>query len=135
MRERPLILVADDEADILLITATRLSASGYDVITAADGSEAEAMLRTHAPDLVLLDLRMPGMDGYELCRRAKADARLRGIPIIVFSASSTYGSDIRNTCLELGAFGYIRKPYAADALLAEIRRALANAAAGQGAST
>jgi CheY-like chemotaxis protein len=123
-RSRPLILVVDDEPDILFVTRTRIRLSGYDVEEAVDGEIALKRIQELRPDLVLLDLRMPKLNGFELCRTVKADPNLRGISILVCSAFSSLGVGPEQRCLEVGADGYIRKPYSVDKLLQEISRLL-----------
>jgi CheY-like chemotaxis protein len=122
---RPRILLADDEDDVTLVTRTRLEVNGFDVVTAADGEEALNRFRETRPDLVLLDLRMPKLDGYQVCRTLKSDPATRAVPVIIFSASSSHAVALERKCLELGADDYIRKPYQSDELLAKIRRQLA----------
>ena len=124
MRNRPVILLADDEADVSLVTKTRLEANGFEVVATADGEEALRRFRERKPDLVLLDLKMPRLDGYQLCRIIKSDPGTRNVPVILFSASSAYSLALRDKCLELGADDHVRKPYVADELLAKIRRLL-----------
>jgi len=82
------ILVVDDDSKNLDILSRLLKARGYETTTASDGAEALAKARATMPDLILMDLKMPGMDGYETTRHLKADPRSAGIPIIVFSASA-----------------------------------------------
>lgn len=119
---KPLILLADDEADVSLVTRTRLEASGFEVVAAENGEEALARFRERRPDLVLLDLKMPRLDGYQLCRIIKSDPATCSVPVILFSASSAYSLALRDKCLELGADDHLRKPYAADELLSKVRR-------------
>jgi two-component system phosphate regulon response regulator PhoB len=123
-RQRPLILLAEDEGDVSLVTKTRLEANGFDVAVAADGEEALARLRELKPDLVLLDLKMPKLDGYQVCRSIKESPETRAIPVILFSASSSHSLALRDKCLELGADDHVRKPYVPEELLAKIRRLL-----------
>lgn len=124
-RHRPLILVVDDEPDIVFVTRTRIRLNGYDVAEAADGETALKRVQELRPDLVLLDLIMPGLNGYEVCKTIKADPNLRGTLILVCSASSSLGLSPERRCLEIGADGYIRKPYDVNKLLQEISRLLA----------
>lgn len=125
-RTAPLILIADDEADIALVTGARLEAAGYRVQTAPDGEVALRLFRERKPDLVLLDLRMPRIDGYQFCKIVKTDPESRHVPIILFSASSSYARDLKEKCMALGADGYIRKPFTSKVLLGEVRRVLAD---------
>ena len=88
MRSTPLILVVDDSVASLEILKARLEANGYAVITAADGEAGLALARDRQPDLILLDIMMPKMDGIEVCRRIKGDARLPFMPIIMITAKT-----------------------------------------------
>lgn len=124
-RQRPLILVADDEPDIVLVTKTRIQLSGYDVAVAVDGETALERIRELRPDLVLLDLKMPKLSGYEVCKTVKADPDLSGTLIMVCSGSSALGLYPEKHCLQIGAEGYVRKPYDVRKLLLEISRLLA----------
>jgi CheY-like chemotaxis protein len=120
-RPRPLVLLADDEADILLVAKTRLEVSGFDVESAEDGAEALARFHARRPDLVLLDLRMPKMDGCQVCQVLKSDPGTSSVPVVIFSASSSKSQEMERECLELGADDYIRKPYSAEELIAKVR--------------
>jgi two-component system alkaline phosphatase synthesis response regulator PhoP len=82
----PTILVADDEEDVRELVTYRLSRSGYQVIGAADGEEAFELAAQREPDLMVLDVMMPKLDGYELTRRVRAEAALRSIPVILLTA-------------------------------------------------
>jgi two-component system, OmpR family, alkaline phosphatase synthesis response regulator PhoP len=82
------ILIADDEADILKSVSFRLKKAGYGVLTAENGATAIEMVRSHNPDLVILDLRMPVKDGLEVCKEMKADDSLKSIPVLFLTASS-----------------------------------------------
>ncbi|MEO0077997.1 MAG: response regulator [candidate division WOR-3 bacterium] len=122
---RPRILLADDERDIVLVTQVRLEVNGYEVLTVADGAEALERFATFNPDLVLLDLRMPKLDGYQVCRALKSNPATRSVPVIIFSASSSQALALERKCLELGADDFVRKPYTSEDLLAKVRRHLA----------
>ncbi len=121
---RPKILLADDEQDIALVARMRLEVSGYEVATAADGAEAIERFESFQPDLVLLDLRMPKLDGYQVCRMLKSNPATRSVPVIIFSASSSQALALERKCLELGADDFVRKPYSSEELLAKVRRYL-----------
>src|SRR6266849_4934786 len=95
--EKPKILVVDDEAQIARVLKTTLSARGYSIRTASDGDDALQVMKSWTPDLVITDLRMPNMDGVELCRHLRAKS---GIPIIVLSATQPLESDV----VEIGHF-------------------------------
>jgi two-component system, OmpR family, alkaline phosphatase synthesis response regulator PhoP len=122
---RPLVLLADDEPDIALVTRTRIQLNGYDVIVAGDGEIALAMIRQALPDLILLDLKMPKLDGFQVCKIVKSDPALRHIPVLLFSASSSYALSLEKQCLQLGADGYVRKPFDVRELLDKIAALIA----------
>jgi two-component system KDP operon response regulator KdpE len=115
----PKILVVDDEQTTLRTLKRNLSAYGYEIFTATNGKEALAQLETILPDLMLLDLMMPGMDGLEVCRRTREWNQL---PIIVLSARGEERQKVE--ALELGADDYLTKPFGMDELVARIRVAL-----------
>ncbi|MFW6289165.1 MAG: sigma-54-dependent transcriptional regulator, partial [Spirochaetota bacterium] len=116
------ILVVDDIPQNRRILSDRLRAEGYDVCEAADGDEALDRARALRPDLVLLDILLPGIDGYEVLRRARGDEGLRHIPIVVVSAVDDLDSVAR--CLELGAEDYLTKPIDPVVLRARVRGCL-----------
>lgn len=122
---RPLILLADDETDVALVASTRLEVSGYEVVIAADGEEALALFRSRRPDLVLLDILMPRLDGFQVCSIIKSDPATRDVPVIIFSASSSHSLSLERKCIEMGADECIRKPYSGEELLAKIEHQLA----------
>lgn len=130
---RPLILLAEDDTDIAFVTSARLRANGYDIIVAADGEEALAMFETRRPDLLLLDLRMPKLDGYQVCRIIKGNPDTASTPVILFSASNSRTHALRDKCIELGADDHIPKPFEAATLIAAIRRHLAPRTSAVGA--
>lgn len=117
------ILVVDDEPDILKTVNFRLKKAGYEALTAANGQEAIAIIRKEKIDLVLLDLVMPVMDGYELYRIIKGDENFRDIPIIILSASA-HKNTVEDTRKELKVEGYLLKPFEAQELLDNIRNVL-----------
>ena len=117
------ILVVDDEPEILRAVRTNLAAHGYDVATAATGAEAATALTTRHPDLLLLDLGLPDVDGVELIERIRAHS---ATPIVVLSARGGERDKVR--ALDLGADDYLTKPFGMDELLARVRVALRHAA-------
>ncbi len=117
------ILVVDDEPDIRLVLQARLEAAGYNVETAATGLEALNRIRTQPPDLVILDLMLPGMDGFAVCALLKRDQRFSRIPIIILSARSQ--PQDKKTGTDLGADAYLTKPFQSKELLETITRLLA----------
>ncbi len=114
MGKRYKILVAEDEADIRGLIAYSLQYAGFQVIEASNGSEAVDKALKEIPDLVLLDVRMPKMTGYEACQALKAQEATRRIPVVFLSARGQE-SEIKQG-LELGAEEYILKPFAPDEL-------------------
>jgi two-component system KDP operon response regulator KdpE len=113
------ILVVDDEAQITRVLKTTLSAQGYAIRTAADGMQALLEMKTWPPDLIITDLRMPNMDGLELCRQVRSQSR---IPIIVLSVKGE--ETIKVEALDAGADDYVTKPFSVKELLARVRAAL-----------
>ena len=122
MREPPLILVVDDVPDNVDILQMRLEAQGYEVVTAADGLEALDKIRERRPDLVLLDVMMPKLDGIETVKRLKADASLPFIPVILVTAKADASDVIAG--LESGGDDYLTKPVDHAALSARVRAML-----------
>jgi CheY-like chemotaxis protein len=112
------VLVADDEPNIVKIMEFELKKSGYQVMTANDGEEALELVKANPPDLILSDIMMPKMDGYELCREVKKDPALRGIPFIFLTAKT--GLENRIQGYILGATKYITKPCGRQDLLKAI---------------
>jgi DNA-binding response OmpR family regulator len=122
------ILIAEDERDILELITFTLQYASYDVIPTGNGEEALQLARQEIPDLVLLDVRMPRMTGYEVCRQLKADDKTRHIPIVFLSAK---GQDAEvNAGLEVGATEYLLKPFAPDQLIAKLQTILAERSSG-----
>jgi two-component system KDP operon response regulator KdpE len=120
------ILVVDDERQITRVLKTALSSRGYSIRTAADGDEALHIMNDWSPDIVITDLRMPSMDGLELCKVIRAKSQT---PIIVLSVK---GEDqIKVEALDAGADDYVTKPFSMDELLARIRAALRRACAAE----
>jgi len=122
MRERPLILVVDDVPDNVDILQMRLESRGYEVATAGDGAEALEKTRALQPDLLLLDIMMPKIDGIEVVKRLKADPRLPFIPVILVTAKADASDVIAG--LESGGDDYLTKPVDHAALLARVRAML-----------
>ncbi len=112
------ILLVDDEEDILNMTKMRLEASGYQVITASDGNTAYALAKSDSPDLIILDLMLPGMDGYQVCRLLKFDQNYRHIPVIMLTAKSQ--KEDKSWGEKVGADFYMTKPFEAKELLEQI---------------
>jgi two-component system KDP operon response regulator KdpE len=119
MTQRPRILLVDDEAAIQRAVASLLRARGYDVEVAGTGADALRIVRDQRPDLIVLDLGLPDLDGSEVCRRMRADTQ---VPIVVLSARGTEADKVN--ALDLGADDYVTKPFGPEELLARIRVAL-----------
>lgn len=122
MRVPPRILVADDQPMNVDILQTRLAVHGYELLTAADGEEALGVARAQLPDLILLDIMMPKMDGLEVCRLLKGDAALPFMPIIMVTAKADTKDIVAG--LEAGADEYLTKPVDQAALVARVKSML-----------
>jgi CheY-like chemotaxis protein len=112
-------LVVDDDRLFLRLVELNLGKIGLRVVLAEDGPEALRLAFSESPDVILLDLMMPRMDGYEVMRQLKASEKTRGIPVIMLTAKS--GSEDRDRCAELGAAGYITKPFRLEDLRSTVR--------------
>jgi len=115
------ILVIDDEPDILDVATIRLKHLGYEIIPAVDAEEALAILEKRVPDLILLDLLLPKMQGDELCKKLKADARFKKIPVILFTASAIRPG-LPGKVKEMGADDCVVKPFEPEELLGKIKK-------------
>ena len=116
------ILVIDDEPDAVELIAFNLKAAGYDVISAADGDEALKKARALLPDLIILDLMLPEVDGLEVCKILRRDTNTAGIPVIMLTAKA--GEVDRILGLELGADDYVTKPFSPRELVLRVKRLL-----------
>jgi len=116
------ILIAEDERDIRDLIAFLLRFAGYEVVTASNGEEAVRLAPIENPDLVLMDVRMPRMTGYDACRLIKAEPRLKDIPVVFLSAKGQE-NEIQ-TGLVSGAEEYLLKPFAPDQLIERVRSIL-----------
>jgi DNA-binding response OmpR family regulator len=125
MSSRATVLVIDDEKDLLELVRYNLEKEHLDVITAGDGASGLEIGLKHKPDLVLLDLMMPGMNGLEVCKQLRADARTKRVPIIMLTAKAAETDKIVG--LEMGADDYITKPFSVRELLARVRAVLRRA--------
>lgn len=120
------ILVIDDYPNIVDILTIRLKANGYDVITAFDGITGLEKARTESPDLILLDVLLPKMDGFRICRLLKFDDKYKHIPIIMLTSRAREAD--RKTGLHMGADAYVYKPYEPVTLMQTISRCIENPA-------
>ncbi|NPV03815.1 MAG: phosphate regulon transcriptional regulator PhoB [Syntrophaceae bacterium] len=124
----PRILIVDDEKDIVDLVAYNLEKEGYEVLKALDGEKALALVRAKRPDLVVLDLMLPGIQGLEVCKRLRRDAETAAVPIIMLTAKGEELDKILG--LEVGADDYVTKPFGVKELVARIRAVLRRSAAG-----
>jgi DNA-binding response OmpR family regulator len=124
----PLVLVADDEPITRELIVYKLEAEGYDVIVAEDGRSAITAARENAPDLAVLDVRMPGMSGFDVCGEIRADRTIPSLPVIMLT-SSVHDADVAAGYAS-GADDYILKPFSPRELVSRIRAVLARAARG-----
>lgn len=116
------ILIVDDEEDVLELVQYNLEQSGYHVETATSGEQALTYSKKKTPDLIILDLMLPGIDGLEVCKQLKSDVKTEGVPIIMLTAKGEEADIV--TGLELGADDYVTKPFSPKVLVARIRRLL-----------
>jgi DNA-binding response OmpR family regulator len=120
--EQPVVLAADDDEDILELITFRLERSGYTVVQAHDGEEAWNLALAQRPDLAVLDVMMPKLDGFEVTRRLRAHDTTRRIPIILLTARAQ-DSDVQEG-FDAGADDYIRKPFSPQELRARVQAIL-----------
>ena len=123
---KPRILVVDDEMDLVSVLRMGLEIQGFEVIEAMDGEEGLRRARQDHPDLVVLDLMLPKLDGYKVCRALKFDERFRNLPIIILSARS--GDQDKKLALDMGADLFMTKPYEISELVTKIRQKLEESA-------
>ncbi|MBI2170890.1 MAG: response regulator transcription factor [Chloroflexi bacterium] len=122
MNKNQRILVVDDEPETVKYVSANLRARGFDVVTAHDGTEGLKQAEEQVVDLILLDLNMPGPDGFEVCRRIRDSSE---VPIIILSARGREQDKVK--ALDLGADDYMTKPFGVDELMARVRAALRRA--------
>lgn len=123
------ILVVDDEEDILELIRYNLVKEGFDVICAENGEKCLSMTATHSPDLIVLDLMMPGIDGLDVCKRLKNDHETQNLPVIMLTAKGSESDVVVG--LELGADDYVVKPFSPRILIARIKSVLRRAQKGE----
>ncbi|MEO0023329.1 MAG: response regulator transcription factor [candidate division WOR-3 bacterium] len=122
MSEKKKILIVEDEANLRELVKARLEENNYEVITVADGFNAITQSRKVKPDLIILDLMIPHIDGYAVCRVLKSTPELSSIPVIMFTARTSM-DDLRRG-MEMGADAYLMKPFKPEEMLAKIRELL-----------
>src|ERR1700704_3062471 len=116
------ILVVDDEPDVVQLIEYNLKGAGYDVITAQDGEEALKKARASSPDLIILDLMLPQIEGLDVCKMLRRDAATAGIPIVILTAKASETDRVLG--LELGADDYVTKPFSPRELVLRAKRLL-----------
>ena len=123
-RDRPLVLLVEDQPDLRQLYAQQLTLSGFDVIEAENGADAIAHTTSNRPDVVLMDLSLPVVDGWEATRRLKSDQRTAHIPVVALTAHDGSGELQRAT--RAGCDWFVPKPCPPHALIVEVRRVLAS---------
>src|SRR5438045_6616567 len=113
-RERPLVLVADDDEDILALVSLQLERANMDVIQARDGDEALALAEARLPDLAVLDVMMPGLNGYEVVKRLRGTEHAGAMPLILLTARA--GGGDASYGFQVGADDYLKQPFSPEAL-------------------
>src|SRR5277367_329449 len=124
------VLIVDDERDIVDLVRYNLNKNGYDALVACDGQQALEIARTQLPDLIVLDLMLPGLHGTEVARRLKADPRTSSIPIVMLTAKGEETDVVVG--LTIGADDYVTKPFSMKVLLARVGSVLRRAETGPG---
>jgi two-component system cell cycle response regulator DivK len=117
------ILVVEDHEDNRRIVRELLASAGLEIIEATDGEEGLALARSHSPDLILMDIQLPVLDGYQATLKIKADPALKSIPVIAVTSYALSGDDAR--AFDAGCVAYVTKPFSPRQLLAVIREHLA----------
>ncbi len=118
----PLILSVDDEQDVTDLVRFHLTRAGFEVLTAATGREAVELVRRHHPNLILLDLMLPDIDGFGVCEILRRQPDTAAIPIVILTAWAT--TDARSLGLDLGALDYLTKPFSPRELVERVQRLL-----------
>jgi len=116
------ILVIDDEPELVKLLDYNLSKAGYLVLSAKDGESGLAAARKHAPDAIILDVMMPGLDGWEVCKRLRQDPSTSALPVLMLTAKGEEGDRVLG--LELGADDYVTKPFGVRELIARVKALL-----------
>jgi len=120
MEGRKKVLIVDDDPEVVKVMGMMLNLRGFDVVEALCGMKGCLLARRERPDIILLDIMMPDIDGFEVCRRLRLDSDTHDIPVIFVSAKT--GQDHIDRGLSLGAQGYIKKPFELNDLLREINK-------------
>lgn len=122
MGDLPKVLLVDDDADVRYMTRVNLHFEGFEVVEASDGYEAIDLAQSERPDIVVLDVMMPGRDGLQVLRDLRADATLEDVPVVLLSARA--GREAETEGWEVGATAYVTKPFTVSGLAATLRKLL-----------
>ena len=133
MAAKKKILIVDDEKQLVSLVRLHMEMSGYEVLSASDGEEALAVAKRDKPDLMILDLMLPKIDGWEVCKRLRTESKAGNIPVIMLTARSETEDKLKG--FECGADDYITKPFSPRELVARVKRVLARAEKGPSAPT
>lgn len=126
MADKHRILLVDDEPSIVKMVGKRLEVEGFDVLVAMDGQDGLVKAQSERPDLIILDLMLPKLNGYEVCTMLKQDTRYQKIPIVLFTAKAQEKDE--RLGMECGANAFVRKPFRAQELLEHIRALIGSSA-------
>lgn len=118
------ILVIEDEPSLRKLIKTNFAASGYEVVTASDGEEGLNLAKEERPDLILLDIRMPGMSGWDVLIALKTNPKVKKVPVIIMTASAPEESE-QYKMRSMRAAGYLVKPFGVDVMLSKVKETLA----------
>ena len=121
------ILVVDDEKDLTALVSLHMKMAGYEVLSASNGEKALVVARQEKPDLIILDLMLPKIDGWEVCRRLRQDPEIKNVPVIMLTARAETEDKLKG--FEAGADDYVTKPFSPRELVARVKRVLARAEA------
>jgi len=119
---KKILLIIDDEEDLTTMLSFRLKNTGFNTVTANDGVKGIEAAVENKPDLILLDLMMPNIDGFEICKRLKSDKDTKDIPVLIFTAIKK--NNLNNKIYEMGAVGFIEKPFEPGSLIEKINKIL-----------
>lgn len=127
-RAKQRVLVVEDDVHVMKVTTLRLEYEGYEVVQAKDGERALEHFASLPIHLILLDIKLPGIDGYEVCRRLKAHSATSAIPILLFTASEAQAIRLTDRCIEAGADDWIKKPFRTADLMHKVHQLMADTA-------
>ena len=128
MQTKKKILIVDDEKQLVSLVGLHMKMSGYEVLSANDGEEALVIVKEERPDLIILDLMLPKIDGWEVCKRLRAEGSMGNIPVIMLTARSESEDKLKG--FECGADDYVTKPFSPRELVARVKRVLARSKNG-----